>query len=118
MSALVWMRPVSCSEDPSPSSLAVIDWLRAVTVPPAALGVPPVPPALPTPTTFSPTATLDELSMAAVCRPDALWSCRTATSLRAVVADDAGRVGLAVAHVGDADGGGAVDHVVVGQYLA
>ena len=35
-----------------------------------------------------------------------------------VVADDRGRVGLAVADVGDLDRGGAVDHVVVGQHLA
>src|SRR6185437_11050342 len=35
-----------------------------------------------------------------------------------VVADHLGLVGLAVAHVGDPDGGGTVDDVVVGQYLA
>jgi len=46
---LVWMSPVNCSEEPPLSSLAVIDWLRAVTLPAAALGVPPpvrVPPLL------------------------------------------------------------------------
>ena len=81
MSALVSMRPLSCSDVPSPSSLAVIDWFNAVTVPPAALGVPPVPPAFPMPTTSSPTETFDEFPRVAVCRPEALCSCRTAMSL-------------------------------------
>ncbi len=74
MSALVSMRPLNCSEVPSPSSLAVIDWLSAVTVPPAALGVPPVPPALPTPTTCSPTETLLPVPSEAVVRPEAFFS--------------------------------------------
>ena len=80
MLAFVSIRPLSCSDVPSPWSLAVMDWLRAVTVPPAALGVPPVPPAFPMPTTSWPTEALDELPRFAVVRPDALWSCSTATS--------------------------------------
>src|SRR6202012_3852137 len=35
-----------------------------------------------------------------------------------IVADDLGRIGLAVTDVGHLDRGGAVDHVVVGQDLA
>ena len=80
MSAFVSMSPESCSDVPSPSSLAVIDWLRAVTVPPAALGVPPVPPALPTPTTSWPTEAVEESARLAVVRPEALWSWSTAMS--------------------------------------
>ena len=52
----------------------------AVIVPPAALGVPPVPPALPTPTTSSPTDAVDEFPSVAVWRPEALWSASTAMS--------------------------------------
>ena len=57
MSQLVSMRSVSFSEVPSPASLAVIDWPSAVTEPPATLGVPPTPPALPMPITPSPPST-------------------------------------------------------------
>ena len=78
MSALVSMRPVRFSELPPLSSLAVIDWLRATTDPPALLGVPPVPPALPTPTTASPTEACE--SVVTVWRPLAPVSCTTATS--------------------------------------
>ena len=38
--------------------------------------------------------------------------------LRPVVADHAGRVGLAVPDIGHADAGGPIDHVVVGQDLS
>ena len=62
------------------SSEAVIDWLSAVTLPGAALGVPPVPPALPTPVTASPTCTEAELPKFAGCSPDASVSLRTAMS--------------------------------------
>ena len=64
---------------PSAASLAVIDWLKAVTDPPAVAGVPPVPPALPIPTTASPTET-DEVLVVTVWRPDAPFSWMTATS--------------------------------------
>jgi len=79
MSALLSMRPLSCSEL-APSSLAVIDWLRAVTEPVAVLGVPPVPPALPMPTMASPTLTDDELPRLTVVSPEAFFNWRTATS--------------------------------------
>ncbi len=49
-------------------------------LPPALLGVPPVPPALPTATTDWPTAACDESAIFAVCRPDAPCNWRTATS--------------------------------------
>jgi len=55
MLALTWMRSLSCSVVPVSSLLAVIDWVTAVTEPAAAVGVPPVPPALPAATTLSPT---------------------------------------------------------------
>ena len=118
MLALVWIRPLSCSDDPEPSSEAVIDWLSAVTVPAATDGVPPAPPALPSPTTLSPTFTVEELPVVAVVSPDAPDSCSTATSWLCVVTDHGRLVGLAVADVGDAHRRGAVDHVVVRQNLA
>ena len=102
MSALVSMRPLSCSDVPSPWSLAVIDWLSAVTVPPAALGVPPVPPALPTPTTSSPTEALRGGEGRGL-EPRGVLQLEHGDVLGAVVAHHAGRVGLLVAHVGDAD---------------
>ena len=80
MLALVSIRPLSCSDDPEPSSEAVIDWLSAVTVPAATDGVPPAPPALPSPTTLSPAFTVEELPVVAVVSPDAPDSCSTATS--------------------------------------
>src|SRR5580693_9625505 len=79
MSALDSIRPLSCSEVPEPSSDAVIDWLRAVTWPGATDGVPPAPPALPSPTTLLPTLTVLELPMVAVFRPEAPLSWSTAT---------------------------------------
>ena len=116
MPALVSIRPVRFSELPPPSSLAVIDWFRAVIDPPAALGVPPVPPALPTPTTAWPTAAVPVL-VETVCSPLASDQLDHGDVAGAVVADDLGRVGLAVADVGHADAGGAVDDVVVGEDL-
>ena len=73
-------QPVNCSAEPDDSSEAVIDWSRSVTVPGAADGVPPAPPALPIATTLSPTATVLELPREAVCSPEAPWSFMTATS--------------------------------------
>src|SRR5438128_2255978 len=52
----------------------------ATTEPVAAVGVPPVPPALPTAVTASPTATDVAVPSLAVVRPDAPDSCSTATS--------------------------------------
>ena len=74
MSALVSISPVSCSLTPESSSDAVIDWLRAVTVPAATDGVPPLPPALPRATTLSPVCTVEELPRLAMVRPDAFCS--------------------------------------------
>jgi hypothetical protein len=48
--------------------------------PPAMLGVPPVPPALPMATTASPTVALEESPSGAAFSPDAPWSWRTAMS--------------------------------------
>ncbi len=79
-SAFTWIIPVSCSEVPEDSSLAVIDWFRAVTLPGAAVGVRPVPPALPMAVTGSPTLTVDESPSWAVDSPEALASWRTARS--------------------------------------
>src|ERR1039457_5744082 len=59
--------PVSCSAVPDDSSEAVIDWSRPVTLPVATDGVPPLPPALPSATTFSLLCTPDELRLT-VCR--------------------------------------------------
>ena len=74
MSALVSISPLSCSLLPDPSSDAVIDWFRAVTVPAATDGVPPLPPALPSATTLSPVCTVEESPRLAVVRPDAFCS--------------------------------------------
>ena len=79
--ALSLMSPLSCSEVPDPSSEAVIEELRPVTLPVATDGVPPLPSALPSATTFWPTATVEESPRFTVCSPEAPWSCRTATSL-------------------------------------
>ena len=75
------MSPVSCSVLLEDSSDAVMDWSRAVTVPAAVLGVPPVPPAFPIPTTACPTETVLEFPNGATLRPEAFCSCITATSL-------------------------------------
>ena len=78
--AFTWIRPESCSLVPSKSSAAVIVWFRAPIEPPALDGVPPAPPALPTPTTASPTESFDESPSFAVVRPEAPWSWSTAMS--------------------------------------
>jgi hypothetical protein len=80
MSAFVWIRPVRCAVVPYISSPTEMLWFSAVTEPPAADGVPPLPPALPTPTIASPTCTVDELPIVAVVSPDAPFSCRRAIS--------------------------------------
>ena len=118
MLAFVSISPVSCSDEPEPSSVAVIAWLSAVTAPGATAGVPPVPPALPSATTLSPTLTVEESPVDAVVSPDAPESWQHRDVLRLVIAHHGRLVGLAVADVGDADRGGAVDHVVVGEDLA
>jgi len=77
---LISIMPVSVSTLEPFSSLAVRVCPVAVTLPFAALGVPPVPPALPTAVTASPALTSDESPIFAVCRPDAFCSWITATS--------------------------------------
>src|ERR1700712_2633728 len=67
--ALLSIRPVRFSGFDPFSSLAVIDWLSAVTEPVAELGVPPTPPALPTAVTTSPTDTVAVVEIFAVCSP-------------------------------------------------
>ena len=78
MAASISISPDNCSALLPVSSDAVIDWSSAVTVPVAAVRVP-VPPALPTPVTASPTVA-SSVERSAVCRPEASVSCRTATS--------------------------------------
>ena len=78
--ALVSIIPVSCSELPEPSSLAVMDWLSAVTLPVTTDGWPPLPSAFPMATTLWPVLTVAELPRLTVVRPEASCSCRTATS--------------------------------------
>ena len=80
MLAFVSSMPLSCSDELPSSSLAVIDWFRAVIVPAATDGVPPLPPALPSATTCSPEVTCDELPGDTVASPDAPCSCSTAMS--------------------------------------
>ena len=79
IAAFVSIRPLSVSAFAPVPSVAVIVWFNAVTVPAAALGVPPTPPALPTPVTESPrlTAVVDVLI---VFRPVAPSSWMTAMS--------------------------------------
>ena len=79
MLASIWMSPCSVSGS-SPSPLAVMVWLTAVMLPPTALGVPPVPPALPMPTIDAPTANLDEFPVTTVRSPEAFFSCSRAMS--------------------------------------
>ena len=80
MLASVWIRPVSCSLVPLLSSWARIVCPRLVTWPLALIGTPPTPPALPSPTTVSPTCTRDESPMAAVLRAEAPCSLMTPMS--------------------------------------
>jgi len=81
MYALTSMRPPKFSGLPPSCSVAVIDWSRAFTEPPATLGVPPTPPAFPMPTTASPRRTVDESPSDATFRADASCSFSTAMSL-------------------------------------
>ena len=74
------MRPCSSSDVPFSLSIAVIDLARPVTEPAAAIGLPPRPPALPRPTTVSPTLTVDESPSGAVVMPEAPRSLITAMS--------------------------------------
>ena len=78
--ASTWISPDSCSEVPLAESAAVMDWFRPVTVPATAVGVPPLPRALPTATTSSPTETVPESPSGAVFRPEAPDSFSTAMS--------------------------------------
>src|SRR6266567_4217964 len=80
IAASVSISPASVIEPPPDSSLTVIVRRRATTTPAAALGVPPTPPALPTPVTESPTDTAGSEAMSAVARPEAPESGRTAMS--------------------------------------
>jgi hypothetical protein len=79
MGALWPIMPVSRSASAAPSSDAVIDRPSPVIRPVATEGVPPLPRALPSATTFSPAWGLLELRVT-VCRPEAFCSCSTATS--------------------------------------
>ena len=117
MSALVSMRPVRFSALPPLSSLAVMDWLGRSPSPRPCWGSRRRRRRCPMPTTASPTAAAPVL-VETVWRPLALVSLIDGHVTGAVVADHGGRVGLAVADVGHADAGGAVDHVVVGEDLA
>lgn len=83
IAASVWIRSVSVSPAAVPSDCVVMVWPSAVTWPVAAVSVP-VPPALPTPVTASPTWTPSVSSFAGVS-PDASSSLRTATSFVASV---------------------------------
>src|SRR5581483_610958 len=78
--ASVSISPVSCSLSPDASSEAVMDWFSAVTLPSATEGVPPLPWALPSATTRSPSFTDDESPKLALVRPDAPSAWITATS--------------------------------------
>jgi len=78
--ALVSMSPLSRSLELVSSSLAVIDWLTAMTDPLVEVGVPPTPPALPRATTAAPTFTICALAIGTVFRPEAPFSLSTATS--------------------------------------
>ena len=78
--ALISIRPVSFSASAPDSSDGGDRLVSAVTLPAAAVSVP-VPPALPTPMTASPTLTSAALAASfAVCRPEAFCSLSTATS--------------------------------------
>jgi hypothetical protein len=83
MGASVWMRSVSVSPAAVPSDWVVMVCPSAVTWPLAAVSVP-VPPALPTPVTASPTCAPSLSSLAGV-RLDAPSSFSTATSFVASV---------------------------------
>ena len=113
MLALVSIKPDSCSLPPLSSSFAVIPWSRAVIEPPALVGVPPVPPALPIATTACPTEAppgrLGRLQVGSTLEFDEGYV------MGLVVTEHRRRVGLPVADIGDADFGRPVDDVVVGK---
>ncbi len=79
MGASTWISPCSVS-DCSPGSPAVMLWSRAVTAPATALGVPPLPRALPMATIDWPTASEPAPPVVTVPSPDAPWSWTRATS--------------------------------------
>ena len=85
MGASVWMRSVSVSPAAVPSDCVVMVWPSAVTWPLAAVSVP-VPPALPTPVTASPTWTPPVVTVSGLTGTglDGLW---------AKVLDHRGRLG-------------------------
>ena len=117
MFALVPIIPVRFSTLPL-SSPACTDWFSPVICPPAADGVPPVPPALPIPTTASPVASLDESLPSFAVREARgnLLQLEDGDVVARVVPDHGRVIRLAVA-VGRGDPRRALDNVVVGQNL-
>ena len=80
MGASVSIMPCNCSVVPAPLSLALMDWSRALMVPCAVDGRPPLPPALPSASTASPTLALLESDSVTGFSPDAPTSWSSATS--------------------------------------
>ena len=97
---------------------AVIDWFSPATLPPAALGVPPTPPALPIVTTVWPTRTVDRVSERHGREARGVLELEHGDVVARVVAHDVRGVGAAVADVGRGDLRRLGDDVVVGQDLA
>ena len=79
MPASTWMRPSRVSLEPSVSD-ATMRWSSAVTRPGAIDGAPPFPPALPSPTTASPTERSAARPIGAVVSPETPWILMSATS--------------------------------------
>ena len=118
MSAFVSISPVSCSEDAEDSSEAVIDWLSAVTVPGRDRGSAAHAARVAERHHAVPGADRGGVPGRGGGQPGRAGKLEHRDVVRLVIADHGRRVGLAVANVGDADRGRAVDHVVIGEDLA
>ena len=99
MPALWWMSPVSCSGGARPSSEAVIDAPRPAMWPVATAGVPPLPSALPSATTFWPAGGAGGVAQGHRLQAGCALQLEHGDVVAVVVADDLGLVGAAVADV-------------------
>ncbi len=79
--ALIWSSPLTVSTSAPLWSLAVMVWLRALTLPVVTAGVVLRPSALPKATTACPTLTVDELPTVTVWNvpPPSIWTSATSS---------------------------------------
>ena len=103
MSAFVRIMPVRCSTEPVALVCASIAAPSAVMLPVATEGVPSLPSALPSATTFWPTPTVLESPTVDRGQPAGALELQNSDIIAVAVADDIGRVGAPVADVPDLD---------------